>query len=132
METLAISEIPPTSGDHLCVHCKSCLDNIPRIGRGLGFIPKEGQMTISPVPENEQEVNMPHWPTFNEFLNSASENCHLCALFLLQLSPSDRLQILNWEKDGAAKVSPAITRITIVDSTVHTRKRDCMKYGLDT
>ena len=73
METLAISEIPPTSGDHLCVHCKSCLDNIPRIGRGLGFIPKEGQMTISPVPENEQEVNMPHWPTFNEFLNSASE-----------------------------------------------------------
>jgi hypothetical protein len=117
METLAISEIPFTSGDHLCVHCKSCINNIPRIGRRMGFIPKEVQMSISSVPENEQEANMPHWPTFDEFLNSASENCHLCALFLLQLCPRDRLRISNWERDGAAKAFPAITRITIIHST---------------
>lgn len=49
--------------------------------------------------EPEHEIDWcKHWPTFADFVQAATHGCHLCALFLLQVSPKERSMLALYEK----------------------------------
>lgn len=45
----------------------------------------------------------PHWPSIVELMQSASDGCHLCAPFLLQMSPQERVIFKTYESEYAKK-----------------------------
>jgi hypothetical protein len=51
------------------------------------------------MPKAESEFSQ-HYPSFHEFEQSASKGCHMCALFMLQLSERDRVSMRMHKVEG--------------------------------
>ena len=81
------------SNNHLCRCCRSFFEL--RI--------KPGNLTrwLITHPEPRHDTDWyEHWPTFADLVQAATHGCHLCALFLLQVSPNERSMFALHEKNA--------------------------------
>lgn len=90
----------PSQG-YLCHHCQSYFDRSLKAGNIAVWFRADG--TSERWAERDSLTAMhkiewyPHWPTFADFMKSAFDGCHICALFLSQISPNDRHLIKTYE-----------------------------------
>ena len=91
--------------EHLCHYCQSYFDRSLKAGNIIAWSRADG--TRERWAENNSLTAMqkvewyPHWPTFSDFMKSAFDGCHICALFLSQISPLDREMIKTYETNYA-------------------------------
>lgn len=112
MDTSFISDTPSWNIEPVCDRCRFCLDNIPRIGIPEYIVPHGGGYKSVSKSDRKDRAVLQHWPDFNAFLRSAVEGCHICSLFLLQLSQEVRNRLQNYK----SKEFPERGLITIEES----------------
>lgn len=91
--------MPPQ--EYLCHHCRSYFDRSVKAGNIIYWRQADGtserwaeKYSLTAMQEVEW---YPHWPTFSNFMKSAFDGCHICALFLSQVSPNERDIIKTYE-----------------------------------
>ena len=93
--------------DHLCSHCRSFLDQVQQPGNRPGWTIPGGKIIRWKQVSDEpmQKVHwFPHWPSFCAFMSSARSGCcHLCALFMLQVSPKERQVFAAFEDESSTR-----------------------------
>lgn len=94
--------------DHLCSHCRSFFDQVQHPGNRPGWTTREAGNVIrwNQVSDKpKQKVHwFPHWPSFRAFMSSARSGCcHLCALFMLQISPKERQVFAAFEDESSSR-----------------------------
>ena len=83
-----------SANNHLCDHCRSFFDESLSPGNLILWFGSDGKIERWRESHSERRRESDwrdHWPTFLDFMKSASQGCHLCALFLLQVPPHKRL-----------------------------------------
>ena len=86
--------------DHLCNYCQSFFDSTLILGNLVLRTIEDGKIErwSENHSEADQKIQWDHrWPTFCEFVKSAALGCHLCALFLLQVSGRKRSMFQSYE-----------------------------------
>ena len=96
------------ANDHLCSHCRSFFDQVQHPGDRPRWTTREGGNVtrwsqVSDKPK--QQIHwFPHWPSFRTFMSSVKSGCcHLCALFMLQVSPKERQLFLAFEDENSTR-----------------------------
>ena len=80
--------------EHLCNECNQIFEKASRIWRPPEIEREDGGASFMMAPQEDKEY-FPHKPSFSNFQDSASKGCHLCSLFLLQVSPDHRTRIVT-------------------------------------
>ena len=94
------------ANDHLCNYCQSFFDKILIPGNLGRWIKEDGKIERWSANHRETRHEMQwqaHWPTFCKFMKSAYHGCHLCALFLLQVSGKERSKFQAFESKNPTK-----------------------------
>jgi hypothetical protein len=74
---------------HLCNYCRWPFEEAQRAGYSEWVDSGDGEYALSSGNREKQE-HTPHKRNIREFVQSASAGCHICCLFLSQLTPKQR------------------------------------------
>ena len=80
--------------EHLCQYCRAYFDQSLTAGNTRQRQGVDGKRHLWTNTHGKTRLRpiewSPHWPSMVEFMKSASDGCHLCSLFMLQVSPKER------------------------------------------
>ena len=89
-----------SANQHLCRYCHAFFSEHLDVTHRRLWRNSEGKIERrqQPYDKNNHRITWrPHWPTFIEFMDSAMRGCHLCALFLLQVTPHEQHMFRSFE-----------------------------------
>ena len=102
--------------EHLCRYCRTYFDRSLIAGNTSQWQGVDGKRQLWRNTHGETRLRpiewSPHWSSMVEFMQSASDGCHLCSLFMLQVSPKERAIFKACESRCPKKV----LRIGVQDS----------------